>query len=158
MTTARIMTYNIQRCQGVDGEFNPDRVLNVIADAAPDIVALQETGAGHRGDPLPYLAEHLGMGIYRDPAGMPAAFLSHLPLRGVQAFGLGDGGYCLRADVDFARGTAKTTYGTCGVKVWVFKGEPVAKNEQPLLAPEAPAAEPAPKPAEPAKEPTPEKK
>ena len=31
--------------------------------------------------------------------------------------------HTLRADVDFGSGTAKTTYGTCGVKVWVFKGE-----------------------------------
>jgi small subunit ribosomal protein S3 len=31
--------------------------------------------------------------------------------------------HTLRADVDFGRGTAFTTYGTCGVKVWVFKGE-----------------------------------
>src|SRR5665213_2463171 len=31
--------------------------------------------------------------------------------------------HTLRADVDFGVGTAKTTYGTCGVKVWVFKGE-----------------------------------
>jgi endonuclease/exonuclease/phosphatase family metal-dependent hydrolase len=100
MSTARIMTYNIQRCLGVDGEFNPDRVLNVIADAAPDIVALQETGPGRYGDPLPYLAEHLGMVAYRDPAGNPAAFLSPLQLRGVQIFELGAGGYCLRADVD----------------------------------------------------------
>lgn len=100
MTTARIMTYNIQRCQGANGEFNPDRTLNVIADAAPDIVALQEIGPSRHGDPLTYLAEHLGMTAYRDPAGTPAAFLSHLPLRGVQAFELGAGGYCLRADVD----------------------------------------------------------
>ena len=28
-----------------------------------------------------------------------------------------------RADVDYGVGTAKTTYGTCGVKVWIFKGE-----------------------------------
>jgi small subunit ribosomal protein S3 len=31
--------------------------------------------------------------------------------------------HTLRADVDFGYGTAKTTYGACGVKVWVFKGE-----------------------------------
>ena len=31
--------------------------------------------------------------------------------------------HTLRADVDFGYGTAKTTYGICGVKVWVFKGE-----------------------------------
>lgn len=28
----------------------------------------------------------------------------------------------LRADVDFAKGTAFTTYGTVGIKVWVYKG------------------------------------
>src|SRR4249920_3810823 len=31
--------------------------------------------------------------------------------------------HTLRADIDFGDATAKTTYGTCGVKVWVFKGE-----------------------------------
>src|SRR6201991_2512764 len=31
--------------------------------------------------------------------------------------------HTLRANVDFGYGTAKTTYGICGVKVWVFKGE-----------------------------------
>ena len=29
----------------------------------------------------------------------------------------------LRADIDFARATAITTYGTVGIKVWVYKGE-----------------------------------
>ena len=31
--------------------------------------------------------------------------------------------HTLRADVDYGEATALTTYGTCGVKVWVFKGE-----------------------------------
>ena len=31
--------------------------------------------------------------------------------------------HTLRADIDYGEGTAFTTYGTCGVKVWVFKGE-----------------------------------
>jgi small subunit ribosomal protein S3 len=31
--------------------------------------------------------------------------------------------HTLRADIDFGRATAFTPYGTCGVKVWVFKGE-----------------------------------
>jgi small subunit ribosomal protein S3 len=31
--------------------------------------------------------------------------------------------HTLRADVDFGLATARTAYGTCGVKVWVFKGE-----------------------------------
>ncbi len=36
--------------------------------------------------------------------------------------------HTLRADVDFGEATAKTTYGTCGVKVWVFKGEIMAHD------------------------------
>ena len=31
--------------------------------------------------------------------------------------------HTLRADIDYGTGTAFTTYGTCGVKVWIFKGE-----------------------------------
>jgi small subunit ribosomal protein S3 len=33
--------------------------------------------------------------------------------------------HTLRADIDYAQSTAKTTYGTIGVKVWIFKGEVV---------------------------------
>ncbi|WP_028466783.1 MULTISPECIES: 30S ribosomal protein S3 [Nisaea] len=31
--------------------------------------------------------------------------------------------HTLRADIDYGESTAQTTYGACGVKVWVFKGE-----------------------------------
>jgi small subunit ribosomal protein S3 len=31
--------------------------------------------------------------------------------------------HTLRADIDYGTATAKTTYGTIGVKVWVFRGE-----------------------------------
>lgn len=34
----------------------------------------------------------------------------------------------LRADVDYARGAAHTTYGAIGVKVWVYRGEVFAAN------------------------------
>src|SRR5205085_9639235 len=51
--------------------------------------------------------------------------------------------HTLRADVDYGEGTAKTTYGTCGVKVWVFKGEilehdPMAQDKRLSEAAEAP--------------------
>jgi small subunit ribosomal protein S3 len=36
--------------------------------------------------------------------------------------------HTLRADVDYGSGTAKTTYGTCGVKVWIFRGEILEHN------------------------------
>jgi small subunit ribosomal protein S3 len=31
--------------------------------------------------------------------------------------------HTLRADIDYGSATANTAYGTCGVKVWVFKGD-----------------------------------
>jgi small subunit ribosomal protein S3 len=36
--------------------------------------------------------------------------------------------HTLRADIDYGVATAKTTYGTCGVKVWIFKGEVLAHD------------------------------
>ena len=37
--------------------------------------------------------------------------------------------HTLRADIDFARATAMTTHGTCGVKVWIFHGEVLPNDE-----------------------------
>lgn len=44
--------------------------------------------------------------------------------------------HTLRADIDYGVATAHTTYGSCGVKVWIFKGEilendPLSNLEQP---------------------------
>lgn len=36
----------------------------------------------------------------------------------------------IRADVDFARATAFTKYGTIGVKVWIYKGDVLGKREE----------------------------
>ncbi len=36
--------------------------------------------------------------------------------------------HTLRADIDYGVGTAQTTYGACGIKVWVFKGEILAHD------------------------------
>lgn len=33
----------------------------------------------------------------------------------------------LRADIDYGTATAKTTYGTIGVKVWIYRGEKLAR-------------------------------
>ena len=40
--------------------------------------------------------------------------------------------HTLRANVDYGIATARTTYGTCGVKVWVFKGEIMAHDPMAL--------------------------
>jgi len=49
--------------------------------------------------------------------------------------------HTLRADIDYGVATAKTTYGTCGVKVWVFRGEIMAHDP---MAQDKRAAEQAP--------------
>jgi len=43
--------------------------------------------------------------------------------------------HTLRANIDFGQATAKTAYGTCGVKVWIYKGDilthdPMAVDKQ----------------------------
>jgi small subunit ribosomal protein S3 len=47
--------------------------------------------------------------------------------------------HTLRADIDYATSEALTTYGIIGIKVWVYKGDLLDRNEQP--AAEEPAAE-----------------
>ena len=47
--------------------------------------------------------------------------------------------HTLRADIDFARATARTIYGACGVKIWIFKGEILEKAAVAEAAPAAPA-------------------
>jgi len=42
----------------------------------------------------------------------------------------------LRADIDFARATAQTTYGILGIKVWVYKGNVVPVQEEKVEATE----------------------
>jgi small subunit ribosomal protein S3 len=48
--------------------------------------------------------------------------------------------HTLRADIDYGFSEANTTYGIIGIKVWVFKGEVLSRQD---AAAEAPEAEPA---------------
>jgi len=38
--------------------------------------------------------------------------------------------HTLRADIDYARGVANTTYGAIGMKVWIYKGDKFNKEEE----------------------------
>ena len=38
--------------------------------------------------------------------------------------------HTLRADIDYGVAEAKTTYGIIGIKVWIFKGEVIGKQEE----------------------------
>jgi small subunit ribosomal protein S3 len=54
--------------------------------------------------------------------------------------------HTLRADVDYGVATANTAYGTCGIKVWIFKGEilehdPMAQDKRAAAQEHAPGGE-----------------
>ncbi|MBA3957929.1 MAG: 30S ribosomal protein S3 [Parachlamydiaceae bacterium] len=38
--------------------------------------------------------------------------------------------HTLRADIDYATGRSETTYGSIGVKVWIYRGEDAAKKKE----------------------------
>ena len=42
--------------------------------------------------------------------------------------------HTLRADIDYATSEAKTTYGIIGVKVWVYKGDTLGRNDLPAAS------------------------
>jgi small subunit ribosomal protein S3 len=42
--------------------------------------------------------------------------------------------HTLRADIDYGTSEAKTTYGVIGVKVWVYKGDTLGRNDAPAAA------------------------
>lgn len=48
--------------------------------------------------------------------------------------------HTLRADIDYGFAEAKTTYGVIGVKVWIFKGEVLKREEETSESPPAEAA------------------
>jgi small subunit ribosomal protein S3 len=54
--------------------------------------------------------------------------------------------HTLRADIDYGTAEAHTTYGTIGVKVWIFKGEVFDKDAPKMEDAEAQKAAPAPRP------------
>jgi small subunit ribosomal protein S3 len=52
--------------------------------------------------------------------------------------------HTLRADIDYGTSEAKTTYGIIGIKVWIFKGENLARGDVAVAAPaDLPAEDPA---------------
>jgi endonuclease/exonuclease/phosphatase family metal-dependent hydrolase len=61
MGQLRLASYNVHRGIGRDRKFVPDRILGVINEIAPDVIALQEVEAHDSGgDMLAWLAEHTG--------------------------------------------------------------------------------------------------
>lgn len=94
-STLRLMTYNVHRCVGLDRRHSPERIADVIAGYAPDIVALQELEVGHRRTDRVHqperLAEILGMDFHYHPARRRGdaqfgnALFSRLPMDAVRS-------------------------------------------------------------------------
>jgi endonuclease/exonuclease/phosphatase family metal-dependent hydrolase len=115
----RIVTYNIHRGKGMDGRTRPERVVEVLEEIQPDVVALQEVLSfeGSRDpteDQARYIAERLGfhfaMGENRKLRGgsYGNVVLSRYPLRTVRNYDLTVSGCerrgCLRTDVHLPEG------------------------------------------------------
>lgn len=63
----RLVTYNTHSCGGTDGRVSPRRIARVLAEQAPDIVALQELDLGRRRsraeDQAALIAQELGLHV-----------------------------------------------------------------------------------------------
>src|SRR3712207_4401531 len=68
----RILTYNVHRCLGIDGQLSPARIAKVIASCEPDIVALQELDVSRARtggvDQVRAIADELRMHVHFHPA------------------------------------------------------------------------------------------
>src|SRR4029079_2580472 len=68
----RVLTYNVHACKGRDRVISPSRIAEVIASAAPDVVALQEVDVGRmrsdRLDQAELIARELNMDFHFAPA------------------------------------------------------------------------------------------
>jgi endonuclease/exonuclease/phosphatase family metal-dependent hydrolase len=92
---ARIMTYNVHSCRGVDGRLDVGRIAAVIAKSKPDIVALQEVDVRRSRtggvDQAHAIAERLGMHFHFNAALQVEeerygdALLTALPMRVVKS-------------------------------------------------------------------------
>jgi endonuclease/exonuclease/phosphatase family metal-dependent hydrolase len=68
----RALTYNVHSCVGTDRRHDPDRIAEVIADCAADVIALQELDVGRKRtghlDQAAHIARHLDMMAHFHPA------------------------------------------------------------------------------------------
>jgi len=113
VTPLTVASYNIHRGVGLDRRLDLDRIADVVAELAPDVVGLQEVvrgGGEERADQAAYLAAGLGMTLVMGQtrtygAGtFGNAVLTRLPVLGSERFDLSRGMReprgCLRVDLD----------------------------------------------------------
>ena len=100
MNAIRVMSFNVRQCRGRDGRIDPERIGRVIDQLDPDVVALQEVESSAASEHLAHLGKELGLLTFGRREAGANAFLSRYPLKGVREFSLGQGGVCLKADID----------------------------------------------------------
>lgn len=81
--TLKLMTYNVRNANGMDGTRNYQRVANVIAEANPDVVAVQEVDSMTRRSGGTYV-----LGEIAERARMKACFVPAIPYDGGK-YGIG---------------------------------------------------------------------
>ncbi|WP_447980060.1 endonuclease/exonuclease/phosphatase family protein [Candidatus Nitrospira bockiana] len=87
-----LATYNIHQCQGMDGRYDPDRVLGVLRELDADVIALQEVNSReHRGlELLKWFAAETklqpiaGPTLIKDPEHYGNALLTRCPAREIR--------------------------------------------------------------------------
>jgi endonuclease/exonuclease/phosphatase family metal-dependent hydrolase len=120
----RIVTYNVHRCRGMDRRILPRRIVEVLRELDPDVVALQELlseNTGKREDEQPrYIAEELGFAYtfgenrQLNGSGYGNAILTRLPVTLTENFNLSHRGReergCLRTDLLLSTQTTLHVY------------------------------------------------
>ena len=109
----RIVTYNVHKCRGMDRLVRPERIVQVLRELRPDIVALQEVvsheGGSREEDQARFVAEELGFhfafGENRQHKGgrYGNVILTRFPIQSHQNYDISAGGRerrgCLRTDL-----------------------------------------------------------
>ena len=106
----RVVTYNIHKCIGVDGRYDPARIAAVLREIDADIACLQEVGArrgiGRHSDQWAYLGEAtgcrviLGAGLRERRRRFGNAILTRFPILAARSIDLTVGGCEPRGAID----------------------------------------------------------
>ena len=73
----KLMTYNIHHAEGMDKRYDPLRIAQLIADEAPDVVALQEVDSATQRVGGHYVAADIAQ-----PLGMQDVYGAAIPFQG----------------------------------------------------------------------------
>ena len=106
----RVVTYNIHKCIGVDGRYDPARIAAVLREIDAEIACLQEVGArrgiGRHSDQWAYLGEAtgcrviLGAGLRERRGRFGNAILTRFPILAARSIDLTVGGCEPRGAID----------------------------------------------------------